>query len=382
VRIIADENIPFAREAFDTLGDVELIRGRDATPDLLRECDLFICRSVTKINREMLEGSRVRFVGTATIGTDHVDTDYLRQRGIAFASAPGSNANSVAEYLIAALLVLARRDGYELEGKTIGVVGVGNVGSRVVKKAEALGMRVLQNDPPLARQTGEPRFLPLDALFEADFITLHVPLTREGQDATYHMADAPFLRRMKRTAVLLNTSRGAVHDTPALGEALAHGRIAAAVLDVWEREPLIDLDLLARVSIATPHIAGYSFDGKVCATEMIYRAACEALGAEPKWDASAVLPPSPHARIEMDCTGRADEDVLREAVLTVYDIEADDRALRQSPEEASARRAHFDQLRKTYPERREFYNTKLALHGASERLKAKLAGLGFRLAGQ
>jgi len=379
LKIVADENIPFAREACATLGDVTLLAGRDVTRETLRDADLFFCRSVTKINGELLGGSRVRFVGTATIGFDHVDMAYLRQAGIAFASAPGSNANSVAEYIVASMLVLARRGGFALEAKTIGVVGVGNVGSRVVRKAEALGMRVLQNDPPLARSPGAERFLPLDALLDADFLTFHVPLTKGGEDATYHMVDAAFLGRMKPSAYLLNSSRGPVVDERALKAALTEGRVAGAVLDVWEGEPIVDLDLLAMAAIGTPHIAGYSFDGKVAATEMIYRAACETIGVKPTWDPAAIMPPPGHPRLEMACGGRPDEDVLREAVLTVYDIEADDRALRQSPQPPAERGAWFDRLRKVYPERREFQNTTIIVHGAGERLKAKLAGVGFRI---
>lgn len=382
LKIVADENIPFVREACATLGEVSLVAGRAVTRETLRDADLFFCRSVTKINRALLEGTGVRFVGTATIGFDHVDLDYLRQAGIAFASAPGSNANSVAEYIVAALLVLARRGGFTLEGRTIGVVGVGNVGSRVVKKAQALGMRVLQNDPPLARKTGEERFLPIDALFEADFITLHVPLTREGQDATYHMVDARFLARMKPLAYLLNTSRGPVVEESALKAALRERRIAGAVLDVWETEPAFAPELLALADIGTPHIAGYSFDGKVAATEMIYRAACEFLGIRPTWDPAAIMPPPGHPSLELICAGRPDEDVVREAVLTVYDIEADDRALRQSPASPAERAAHFDHLRKVYPERREFQNTTLILHGASQMLRDKLEGIGFLVAGR
>ena len=379
MRIVVDENIPFAQGAFAGLGEVALIQGRDATPETLREADLFLCRSVTRVDRALLEGSRVRFVGTATIGTDHVDQDYLRERGIAFASAPGSNANSVAEYVAAALLVLAERGGYELEGRTLGVVGVGNVGSRVVHKAEALGMQVLQNDPPLARQTGDPRFRPLEELLGADFLTFHVPLAREGEDATYHMADADFIGRLKPSAVLLNTSRGAVVDNAALCDALTRGRLSDAVLDVWEGEPEIDAELLSRVAIGTPHIAGYSFDGKVAATEMIYQAACKAIGAEPAWDASLVMPPPDCPRLEMDCEDEADEDVLRDAVLSIYDILADDAALRQMPREGTARRLFFDRLRKTYPQRREFHNTSLVLWGASQALRAKARGLGFKV---
>jgi erythronate-4-phosphate dehydrogenase len=381
VQILADENIPFAQEAFGTLGHVTLISGREAGPETFRDCDLFFSRSVTKIDAANFGDSPVRFIATATIGTDHVDFDFLRRRGIGFASAPGSNANSVAEYVTAALLVLARRGGCELAGKTLGVVGVGNVGSRVVAKAEALGMRVLQNDPPLARQIGESRFLPLDALLEADVLTFHTPLTRDGEDASYHLADAELLQRLKANAVVINTSRGPVVANAPLQRHLAEGRLGAAVLDVWEGEPDLDIELLERAAIATPHIAGYSFNGKVAATEMIYRAACEFLDVEPTWSAAEAMPPPPVPHLTIDAAGRADEDVLHEAVTAVYDIEADDRALRpiaQQPPEARA--AFFDQLRRNYPERREFPDTELVLHGASAHLRATLAALGFRLA--
>jgi len=380
LRVVADENIPFAREAFSTIGHVDLVPGRSLTAEMVRDCDVLCCRSVTRVGPDLLEGSRVRFVGTATIGVDHVDLDYLRRRGIAFASAPGSNANSVAEYVVAALLVLARRHDLRLEGRSIGVVGVGNVGSRVVRKAEALGMRTLLNDPPLARQTGEPRFLPLEAIFEADFVTLHVPLTREGPDPTWHMADAGFFARMRPEAFFINTSRGAVADTEALKQALRRRGLAGAVLDVWEGEPEIDAALLDMAEIATPHIAGYSFDGKVRATEMIYQAACRALGIEPTWRAAPLMPQPQHPRLVLDCSGLDEEDVLREAVLTVYDIEADDRALRCGPSDPAARGAFFDHLRKTYPQRREFHNTTVVLRGGSPSLAAKFKGLGFTVA--
>ena len=379
MKIVADENIPYAEEAFGTLGEVELISGRDATPETFRDCELFFCRSVTRIDEAMLGASPVRFIGTATIGTDHVDFGFLEERDIAFASAPGSNANSVAEYVVAALLVLARRGGFELEGKTIGVVGVGSVGSRVVAKCEALGMRVLQNDPPLARQSGEARFLPLDALLDADFLTFHTPLTREGPDPTFHLADDALLSRLRNEAVVLNTSRGPVVANDALHEQLAERWLDGAVLDVWETEPVIDLELLESVAIATPHVAGYSLNGKVAATEMILGAACGFLGVEPAWSAQAVLPPPPVPGIEIDCADCADEDVIRAAVLTVYDIEADDRDFREIPAEAAEHRSFFDSLRKLYPERREFPDTQLVLHGAGDHLRAKLAGLGFRL---
>lgn len=378
VKIIADENIAFAAEAFGTLGEVKLIAGREATPETFRDCELFFCRSITKVNAEMLGASPVRYVATATIGTDHVDLGWLAERGIGFASAPGSNANSVAEYVVAALLVLAQRGGYELEGKSIGVVGVGNVGSRVVAKCEALGMRVRQNDPPLARQTGEARFRPLDELLGCDFLTFHTPLTREGPDPTFHLADEALLKRLGLEAVVLNTSRGAVVDGEALKLMLSEKWLGGAVLDVWEGEPDIDLDLLDLVDLATPHIAGYSYDGKVAATLMIHLSACQFLGVEPTWDPREALPEPEIEAIEFDCDGVGDEEIIREAVLTVYPIESDDHELRNI-DDADDPAASFDHLRRDYPIRREFPNTTLILANASPRLKAKCAGLGFRV---
>lgn len=411
MKIIVDENIPFGREAFGRLGDVVTMHGRKMDAAAVRDADLLIIRSITKVGRDLLEGSRVRFVGTCTIGTDHVDEAYLRERGIGFASAPGCNANSVAEYVVCSLLVLAKRGGYRLEGKSIGVVGVGNVGSKVVAKCEALGMKVLQNDPPLARLFPcEKRFLPLEALMDADFISLHVPLTKTGEDKTWHMADAAFLKRMKPGAVLLNTCRGAVLDNAAAARWIAasgrdsvttqpqsHPEVATClhslILDVWEGEPNISSDLVTEAALGTPHIAGYSYDGKVNGTTMVCRSACEFLqsrtGVPPVQSSSMdgqdacpalAMPPSPHARLTLDASGRSDEDVLREAALTVYDIEADDRRLRAIADlPAGERGAYFDRLRKEYPQRREFQNSTITLRGGSVTLARKLAGIGFKL---
>ena len=381
MKIIVDENIPFGREAFGRLGDVMTMHGRKMNAAAVRDADLLIIRSITKVNRELLEGSRVRFVGTCTIGTDHVDEACLRERGIAFASAPGCNANSVAEYVAASLLVMAKRGGRRLEGTSIGVVGVGNVGGKVVAKCEALGMKVLQNDPPLARLFPcEKRFLPLEALMDADFISLHVPLTKAGGDKTWHMAGAAFLKRMKPGAVLLNTCRGAVLDGAAVLNPTPGTRHPELILDVWEGEPDISSDLVAATALGTPHIAGYSYDGKVNGTTQVYQAACKAIGTTADWDARPLLPPSPHATLSLDATGRDDEEVLREAALTVYDIEADDRRLRAIADlPANERGAYFDRLRKEYPQRREFQNSTITLRGGSVTVRRKLAGLGFKL---
>ena len=221
-------------------------------------------RSITPVNRALLEGSAVRFVATATIGFDHVDTEYLREAAVAFAAAPGSNANSVAEYITAALLVLARRQGKPLEGRTIGIVGAGNVGSRVAAKVRALGMRERLNDPPLQRATGDAKYRPLEELMDCDFITLHVPLEKGGPDPTWHLAGADFLARMRPEAVLLNSSRGAVVDNGALlAGAAARAGPARRCWMSGKASRASGRPLLAEAALATPHIAGYSFDGKV-----------------------------------------------------------------------------------------------------------------------
>jgi erythronate-4-phosphate dehydrogenase len=382
--ILADQNIVFVREAFEALGEVRLMRGREMTPAAVRDATLLLVRSITPVNRALLEGSAVRFVATATIGTDHVDTEYLREAGVAFAAAPGSNANSVAEYITAALLVLARRQGKPLEGRTIGIVGAGNVGSRVAAKVRALGMRERLNDPPLRRSTGEAKYRPIEELMDCDFITLHVPLEKGGTDPTWHLAAADFLARMRPEAVLLNSSRGAVADNAALLQALRAGRPGAAMLDVWEGEPRIGPALLAEAALATPHIAGYSFDGKVNGTEMIYRAACEFLGRNPDWSPARCVPPPLIPEIELNARPGEPEEALREAVLRLYPIERDDAALRKLGGLPPADQGpYFDRLRAEYPVRREFQNTTVRLRGdasAAEVLAAKLKGIGFKVA--
>jgi len=380
MNIIVDENIPYGADAFGTIGNVTTMSGRSMTAETVRDADALIVRSVTKVNNKLLGDSRVRFVATATIGTDHIDTDYLAQRGIGFASAPGSNANSVAEYVTAAMLVLSRRKATALAGKTIGVIGVGNVGSRVVKKAEALGMRVLQNDPPLKRKTGKDRFRPIEELFEADYITLHVPLTQEGQDKTLHLADEAFIAKMKKESVLINSSRGAVVNGSELLRSIESHHLGGVVLDVWEEEPAIDPDLLRRVDLASPHIAGYSFDGKVAGTRMVYESACKFFREKPTWKPENVMPPSAVPTLNLYGHAINEEDLLLEAVKSVYDIEADDRRLRRlldlAPDEQGP---YFDRLRKEYPVRREFFNTEVNLTHRTPSAEAKLTGIGFKI---
>ena len=254
MQFVVDENIPFAREAFSHLGSVTLLPGRGITRETLRKAHALIVRSVTKVDAALLDDTNVQFVGTATTGVEHIDREYLAARDIGFAAALGCNANAVAEYVLTALLVTAHAKGLNLDGKTLGIIGAGRIGSIVAAKAPALGMQTLLHDPPLARSTGERRYLPLAETLQADFITLHVPLTYDGPDATFHLIGADELAHMTPSAILINTARGEVVDNTALLETLTKGTIGGAVLDVWEEEPSIDWDLLDRVTLGTaPH---------------------------------------------------------------------------------------------------------------------------------
>lgn len=383
MKIICATNMPFADEAFGTLGDTRVLEGRNITPADVRDVDLLALRSTTRVDRALLAGSRVRFVGTATIGTDHLDIPYLEAQGIRWCFAPGCNANSVAEYVTAALLLLGQRHGFPLEGRTIGVVGVGNVGSRVVSKMQALGLSVLMNDPPRERRGDGGPYVPLDTLLaQADVVTLHVPLTREGADRTFHMANGEFFRKCKRGCLFMDAARGAVVDTPALLDAVRSRQVAHALLDTWEGEPAYRRDVMSAVDIATPHIAGHSFEGKVMGTVMVYREACRFLGVPAEWSHEALMPPPPVPEIAVSAAGRPDEAVLHEVVRKVYDIEADDRRFRETAVADDTERArHFDRLRKDYPMRREFRYTRVSVSGGTPGFRRKLKDLGFQVAG-
>jgi erythronate-4-phosphate dehydrogenase len=381
VKIVIDADLPYLDEMFGERARVERLKASAITAGTVKDADAVIVRSVTKVNERLLAGSPVRFVGSATIGVDHVDTAWLASRGIGFANAPGCNANAVSEYVTAALLEISARLGFRLRGSSIGVVGVGNVGSRVAAKAAALGMEVALNDPPLARFAGSARFLPLEGLMGCDVITLHVPLTKTGPDATHHLFDAARIGRMKPGAILVNTARGAAVDTQALVDALENGGIRAAAIDVWEGEPSVDPALLRKAAIATAHIAGYSADGKARASVMMYDAICGYFGWEKTWQLGERLP-KPEPSIVVPGSGMTDpEETIRSVVRAAFPIDRDDRDLRKVEELAPADKpAHFFRLRNEYPLRREFPATTVK-RGESEVFpERELSGIGFRMA--
>lgn len=337
MKIVVDNKIPYIRESLEKIADeVVYLPGNEFTPDTIRGADALIIRTRTRCNRELLEGSSVRFIATATIGYDHIDTDYCRHKGIAWTNAPGCNAASVAQYVHSALLLLKLRRGTDLQAACIGIIGVGHVGTQVAEIAKKLGMRVLLNDPP-RQDKGEKGFDSLETLQkECDILTFHVPLYREGKYRTYHLADLAFFRSLGKQPVIINTSRGEVIETGALREAIRERGIREAIIDVWENEPAIDLSLLEEVFIGTPHIAGYSADGKANATRLSLEALCRFFGIRKE---IFITPPAPPCPVIEAATEE-------EFFLQIYNPEEDCRRLREHPE-------CFEQLRGNYPLRRE-----------------------------
>jgi erythronate-4-phosphate dehydrogenase len=341
---------------------------------MVKDAGMLLVRSVTRVDRELLDNTAVRFVGTATIGTDHVDAGYLNDRGIAFTSAPGSNAQSVAEYVACAIVHVFQGDSTRLSGKTLGIVGRGNVGSRVLRIGHALGMRCLVNDPPLQQSIGGKGFAPLEEVTaEADIVTLHVPLTRSGDYPTVNMIDEGFIGKMKPSAMLINTSRGGVVDEKALCS--LRTRLGAVVLDVWENEPAIDFKTLAEADIATPHIAGYSYDGKVRGARMLFDAAAAFLKSTITWGEAV----SETEAMEKTIDVREAQRPLLFALEAAYPIMEDDARLRKIVDQKDPG-AYFDELRKKYPTRLEFEHfTILCLAKQRDGVGRVLKNLGFKV---
>lgn len=358
MHILCDEKIPFAREAFSGLGEVTIRPCMTLEPSDLIGVDVLIARSGRRLDEDLLKGSTLQFVGSATAGTDHVDLAYLRDRGIPFSNAPGCNADSVVEYLIAALLSLSMEKGEALEGKTLGIVGAGAIGRRLMARMPYLGLKILVNDPPRAAIEGDGAFVPLKSLLaQSDILTLHVPLTRHEPHKTWHLLDADTLQHIKPGAWLINASRGGVLSSPALREAIEESRTGAVVLDVWEDEPRIDQRLLSLADRVTPHIAGHSFDGKINGTIQLYQALCALLKQPEEWDYEKVLAPRSSEQVPCVVSEPSDDAVpwLHALVQQLYDIQEDDQWFRSHfGDYADGGMRVFKDLRAAYPRRRSF----------------------------
>lgn len=373
MKIVIDDKIPYIRGAFEGVADVVYLPGSKTTAEVVKDADAIVTRTRTICNEKLLAGSSVKFIATATIGYDHIDTDYCDATGIKWTNAPGCNSKSVEQYIASTLMVLAETRNLQLKDLTIGVVGVGNVGSKVARVCNLFGMKVLLNDPPRERAEGSAAFVSLKQVKEeADIITLHVPLNLKGDDATFHLGNEEFFSGLKKKPVVINSCRGEVVETNAVKAALKNGQISAFVCDCWENEPDIDLELLAMTEIATPHIAGYSKDGKATGTEMSVHAISNYfnLGLE-NWHPSGVeLPEKPV--FELDGNGLSAQQIISKAILHTYDIRNDDTNFRKDP-------AKFEQLRGDYPTRREFPAFTIITRNIEDKTLEVLRKIGFKV---
>jgi erythronate-4-phosphate dehydrogenase len=373
VKIVADDKIPFLRGALEPFAEVVYIPGKEIIKEILKDADAILIRTRTRCNCDLLENTAVKFIGSATIGYDHIDTDYCERRNIFWTNSPGCNSSSVRQYIASALFMIASGSGFRLPGKTLGIIGVGNVGSKVESFARSIGMNILLNDPPRARREGPGDFTDLEQILdEADIITVHVPLSRAGEDKTWHMFDDLIFGRMKKHPWFINSSRGEVVSQASLHRALDKKILSGAVIDVWENEPDIDRDLLSKVYLGTPHIAGYSADGKANGTAMVVNALCSFFGLSSEDWYPSDIPDTSDTELVIEGNGKSFEDVAMEAVLHTYDITADDRILRNDP-------GGFEKQRGAYPLRREFTSYALKLRNCNYETANALKRMGFTI---
>lgn len=377
MRILADENIPLLHEFFQEFGEIVAVPGRTISAEQVRSADVLLVRSVTRVNADLLRGSKVGFVGTATIGCDHLDLEYLSQSGIAFSNAPGCNARSVVEYVLCALSVLSERLGLPWGRQRVGIVGLGNVGGQLESTLKALGFSVLGHDPFLERERSG--LASLDEVLDCDLISLHTPLTRNGPHPTFHLLGADHLNRLRPDQILINTARGPVIDERALLEKMRREPQWPVVLDVWETEPRVNVELLGRVQLGSAHIAGYSLDGKMRGTEMIYQALCRHLGRPVRRRLENLMPAPPLRALEFSKTVTPLQ-ALTTAMRACYDPRIDDSLLRATASLSDEERAlAFDRLRKQYRVRREFSCTRIQLPAGQDETASLLRAAGFQV---
>jgi erythronate-4-phosphate dehydrogenase len=373
MKIIADKKIPFLKGVLEPFTDIEYYSGSEITKDKLADTDALIIRTRTRCDAQLLEGTPVKFIASATIGYDHIDIEYCRSKGISWTNAPGCNSGSVMQYLAFVLLYYANNRSIDLRDRVLGVVGVGNVGKKIVRLAEILEMQVLLNDPPRERNEGRCGFISLNGILrEADILSFHVPLVQSGIDKTFHMVDEKILSKMNPGTLLINSSRGEVINTEHLKKSLLNGTPESVILDVWEHEPTIDKQLLENTFFATSHIAGYSADGKANGTKMAVQAVSRFfnLGLD-DWEPDELSDPA-EPILNCDGTNKNFQELLSELVFKTYNFLGDEKRLRENFE-------NFELIRENYPLRREFNAFSLDTHNVQENFRLKLKQLGFRL---
>jgi len=377
--IVADENIPYVTEAFASLGNISTLSGRDMSAKDIENADILLVRSVTKVNESLLKGSKVKFVASATIGYDHIDLDYLSKNNIGFARAPASNAISAAEYVLTAIAFWSKKKNIDWSSLSIGIIGCGNVGARVKARCEAVGITCVINDPPIEEAITITQNYPLhwrpevdtfSLLNEAlacDIVTLHVPLTKNGPHKTQGLINAQNSQHIKKGALVLNIARGSTID-----ERVLHQRDDLdLILDCWQGEPSIDLDLMDKTLISTAHIAGYSLDGKIRGTEMIYQACCHFFGLETKWSSEVIS----YDKLPVI----KDINDVRDVLLAAYPIIEDSERLRKRKPASLSPDLYFDDLRKNYPIRREFSYWTVDTPNLNHKQKQILTDLQFKV---
>ncbi|NQU85929.1 MAG: 4-phosphoerythronate dehydrogenase PdxB [Mariniphaga sp.] len=373
MKIIIDDKIPYIKGALEPFAEVVYLPGNKTTPEMVTDADALITRTRTICDENLLKGSTVKFIASATIGFDHIDTEYCKKAGIKWINSPGCNAESVNQYIASALFSFAMKKRENLENKTIGIVGVGNVGSKVARFCETIGMKVLLNDPPRERAEGSEKFISLQKIKkEADIISFHVPLNYSGEDKTFHMVDELFLQELQNKPLIINSCRGEVFNSEAVYNAIEKNDISGLILDCWENEPNINLNLLNICDYGTPHIAGYSKDGKANGTRMSIQAISSFfnLGIN-DWEPTGIEHPE-NSIIEIDGNQRRDYSIIAEAILSTYDIEMDDDNLRETPH-------LFEKLRGDYPVRREFDSYTIKAINIEKSTLDKLEKLGFNI---
>lgn len=373
ISIVIDAKIPFIKGVLEPYANVIYAEGSEITTHTVKNADALIIRTRTHCNEELLRGSSVQFIATATIGTDHIDTDYCDAHNITWTNAAGCNSGSVYQYIASALAWLLQNEKVKLDSSTLGVIGCGHVGSKIVHLGKTLGMNVLINDPPLER-AGHQDLVSLEYLLKnSDIVSIHTPLSRTGQDKTMHLFNAQMLNLLKPGAWFINSSRGEVVDGTALEAALAKHELGGAILDVWEHEPAISTSLLTQATLCTPHIAGYSADGKAMATQMSIRSLSDHFGIElNQWRSDSIPLPQNDVIINLNAHNKTLSDLFCEAILKTYDIIQDDKQLRNDI-------PGFEKQRGSYPVRREFHAYHLTICNGTQEIADIFSALGFQV---
>lgn len=370
MKIIADNNIPFLKGVAEFFGDVTYLSGADFSKENIKDADTLIVRTVTRFDRKNLEGSNIKLICSATIGYDHIDTDYCENHGIEWRNAPGCNSGSVQQYIASALITIARKKQFSLKDKTIGIIGVGNVGTKVASICKLLGMRVILNDPPREKAEGVNEFVSIDKIKkEADIITFHTPLSKTDEFPTFHLADKTFFESLEKKPVIINSARGGIIDTEAVKQAVKDNLISGVIADCWENEPDIDLQYMEVTDIATPHIAGYSADGKANATRMSLTSLAEFWSLDKTPIDKITVPQVSNPIIEYNKFQGI--STIENIILHTYNPLSDCVPFLNAPSQFSCLRGH-------YPLRRE-YSAYTIINSSNPDEAAALHAMGFNI---